>query len=246
MAMRATTPVGILLGLLVLFAAPARGQVASYVDGHGKRVFINANTPARQRNSGLQANSGPALHRPGIDQMGLSLFGAPQSTGMPWRLPKVPKEGLEKMVHETAQRHRVDPALVRAVIEAESNWNPSAISRRGALGLMQLVPGIAVRYGVGNAFNPQQNLEAGVKYLRALLERYNGDLEKSLAAYNAGEGAVDRARGVPRFPETRYYVKRVTESYFRSGPGWYTKGWVSSRPIYRATDQRGRVIFTNE
>jgi soluble lytic murein transglycosylase-like protein len=146
------------------------------------------------------------------------------------------------MVQETAERHRVDPALVRAVVEAESNWNPSAVSRKGALGLMQLVPGTAERFGVGDAFNPRQNLDGGVRYLRTLLERYNGDLNRSLAAYNAGEHAVDRARGVPRLWETRSYVQRVLDSYFRPG----SDRLPNSRPIYRKTDEQGRVVFTNE
>jgi soluble lytic murein transglycosylase-like protein len=150
------------------------------------------------------------------------------------------------MVHETAEKHRIDPALVRAVIEAESNWNPSAVSRKGALGLMQLVPGTAERFGVADAFNPQQNVEGGVRYLRALLQRYNGDLNRSLAAYNAGEYAVDRARGIPWFPETRNYVQKVVDSYFRPDSGRLPGWWNNSRSIYQKTDERGRVVFTNE
>ena len=159
---------------------------------------------------------------------------------------RIPKEALDRLVEETSQRHRVDPALVRAVIEAESNWNHAAVSRKGALGLMQLVPGTAERYGAVDAFDPQQNLDAGVRHLRVLLERYNGDLEKALAAYNAGERAVDRARGVPRYRETRHYVQKVTQSYFQPGSGRQSNWWNASRPIYRTTDGRGRVIFTNE
>src|SRR6266851_862199 len=89
------------------------------------------------------------------------------------------------------------PAVVRAVIETESNWNPKAWSHKGAGGLMQLIPTTAQRYGASDVFNPQQNIDAGVKHLKWLLERYNGNLDLALAAYNAGEGAVDRAHGVP-------------------------------------------------
>ena len=110
---------------------------------------------------------------------------------------------------------------------------------------MQLVPGTAKRFGVDNAFNPQQNLDAGVKYLRRLLERYDGNLTKALAAYNAGEGVVDRAGGVPSYRETRHYVQKITESYFRSDSR-ASSIWGSSRPIYRAVDERGKVVFTNE
>src|SRR5439155_1003347 len=112
------------------------------------------------------------------------------------------RDGVEKLVREAAGRHRLDPALVRAVIETESNWNPKAYSHKGAGGLMQLIPTTAQRYGAYDVFDPQQNIDAGVRYLRTLLERYHGNLDLVLAAYNAGEGAVDRAHGVPSFRET--------------------------------------------
>jgi soluble lytic murein transglycosylase-like protein len=153
---------------------------------------------------------------------------------------------LERTVFEVAERHRVDPALVRAVIQAESNWNPWAVSHKGAQGLMQLVPGTAGRFGVADVFNPEQNIDAGVRYLRSLLQRYNGDLTKSIAAYNAGVSAVDRFGGVPRYPETRKYVQKVIDFYFQPDSGRLPDWWNSSRPIYRMVDERGRVIFTNE
>jgi len=221
----------ILMAWLWLCVVPACGQIASYVDERGKRVYVNADEPA-PRGSPRRANSAQPRTK-------LAVF----RTGA---LPQYQKEWLERMVKEAAERHRVDPALVRAVVEAESSWNPSAVSRKGALGLMQLVPGTAQRFGVADVFDPQENLEAGVKYLRTLLERYDGDLNRSLAAYNAGEHAVDRARGVPNFPETRLYVQRITDSYFRPGSGRLRDWWNAPRQIYRMTDERGRLVFTNE
>jgi soluble lytic murein transglycosylase-like protein len=100
--------------------------------------------------------------------------------------------------------------------------------------------------GVSNAFDPKQNLDGGVRYLHTLLERYNGDLDKALAAYNAGPGAVDRAGGVPRYRETREYVQKVTDSYFRPGSDRLPNAYNASRPIYRMADQNGRLVFTNE
>jgi len=131
----------------------------------------------------------------------------------------IDRDGAERLVREAAERHHMDPALVRAVIETESGWNATAKSRKGALGLMQLIPTTAVRFGVNDAFSPQQNVDAGVRYLKTLLERYNGNLDLALAAYNAGEGAVDRAHGVPAFRETRDYVQKVQNAYFRPGSG---------------------------
>jgi soluble lytic murein transglycosylase-like protein len=112
-------------------------------------------------------------------------------------------------IRAAAAQHGVDEAVVRAIIHAESSFNPNAISRVGAQGLMQLMPATARRFGVSNAFDPAQNIRGGVEYLAWLLKRYNGDLTLAAAGYNAGEGAVDRHRGVPPYNETRRYVERV-------------------------------------
>jgi hypothetical protein len=108
-----------------------------------------------------------------------------------------------------AAEHGVDAALIRAIIHAESAFNPTALSRVGAQGLMQLMPPTAKRFGVTNAFDPQQNIQGGVKYLAWLLKRFNGNLTLAAAGYNAGEGAVDRHKGVPPYRETQHYVQRV-------------------------------------
>src|SRR5208337_987411 len=157
----------------------------------------------------------------------------------------IDRDGVEKLVREAAERHHVDPALVRAVIETESNWNPAAISRKGALGLMQLIPTTAQRFGVNDAFSPKQNVDAGVKYLKTLLERYNGNLDLALAAYNAGEGAVDRAHGIPAYRETRNYVQKVQSAYYRPGFGHLDSTYVRTNAIHRDVDANGRIIFTN-
>ncbi len=108
-----------------------------------------------------------------------------------------------------AREHGVDEAIVRAIIHAESAYNPNALSRVGAQGLMQLMPATARRFGVGNAFDASQNIQGGVKYLAWLLKRFKGDLTLASAGYNAGEGAVDKYKGVPPYKETQRYVQRV-------------------------------------
>lgn len=112
-----------------------------------------------------------------------------------------------------ARRHKLDPALVLALVQVESGGRPRAVSPRGARGLTQLMPATARELGVADVFDPAQNLDGGARYLRQMLSRYGGDLALALAAYNAGPGAVDRHQGVPPFRETRQYVRRVLERY---------------------------------
>jgi len=118
-------------------------------------------------------------------------------------------EALDALIRPLALRFGVDPVLVHAVVAVESDYRPAARSPRGAMGLMQLMPAVAARYRVGDPYDPRANLEAGIRHLRGLLDRY--DLRTALAAYNAGEGAVQRYRGVPPFPETRAYVARILQ-----------------------------------
>lgn len=123
---------------------------------------------------------------------------------------------IDEHVKEVAARHGVRADLVAAVIEAESDGNPRAVSRRGARGLMQLMPKTAKRLGVADPFDPKENIEAGVKHLRAMMDRFDNNIPLALAAYNAGEVAVIKYRGVPPYRETRAYVKRIMKKLDRS------------------------------
>jgi len=116
---------------------------------------------------------------------------------------------IEAHIREVAVRYRISPLLVAAIVEAESDFNPRAVSRRGARGLMQLMPRTAASVRVENTFDPYENIEGGVRHLRRLMDRFNGDLPLVLAAYNAGEQAVLLYGGVPPYPETRRYVVRI-------------------------------------
>ena len=127
---------------------------------------------------------------------------------LPYISPTRPKQGVQALVRHVARSLAVDPKLLEAMVRVESNYDPFAVSRRGAMGLMQLMPQTAKRFQVDNAFDPAQNLEGGTRYLKSLLARY-GEVSLALAAYNAGEGAVDRAGGIPPFRETRSYVRKI-------------------------------------
>ena len=217
-------------GMWFSLATPSHAQIAPSLDERGKLIFVNMDSPAPGSGSTISSHPGASLN---------SSLHQPNSA--------TPPDRLDRIVREAAERHQVDPALVKAVISTESGWNPRAVSRKGAVGLMQLVPETAQRFGGGNLFDPAQNVEAGTTYLKALLDRYNGDLNKSLAAYNAGEHAVDHNNGVPPYWETQRYVQKVTTAYFRPDSGRdLSFGGPARSPMRREVDSRGRVVFTNE
>jgi len=206
-----------ILCLLAACSRPAQAQIASYVDAQGRVVYVNANPPTKA----------------GRRQM--------------IRQPLAPPEKLLQIAEAVAKRNDMDPALVQAVIQTESNWNPFAVSSKGAFGLMQLLPSTAERYGVRDVFDPEQNVKGGTRYLRDLLDLYHGDLKKSLAAYNAGEQAVAKYGGVPAYRETRNYVRKVTNTYFQSGAGpTYAGQFRRHSEIRQVKDSGGRTVFTNE
>ena len=192
------------------------GDAASYrlTDGEGVTHFTNAPTDIRYRQ--LPGTTG---------------------TNAGWlRLPAATQAKYQEEIKEIAGRHGLSPSLVESVIRVESAFNASAVSRKGAQGLMQLMPQTAVALGVRNAFDPRQNIEGGVRHLRYLIDRYPGNLPLALAAYNAGAGAVDTYRGIPPYPETQDYVRRIMQVH---------GGVAVSQPIFRYEDSRGSVTYTN-
>ena len=176
--------------------------------------------------------SGQSIHVTGYERVGdmlrLTMAGGtmeipaeallridPEDTFLPVKV-KLLDVPYANFIAESAQLHGVAPELVASVIAVESNFNPNAVSWRSARGLMQLMPQTAARFGVTKVFDPQQNIEAGTKYLKELLLRYSGDLALTLAAYNAGPDRVEQYRSVPPYRETRDYIRRVTERFLTS------------------------------
>jgi soluble lytic murein transglycosylase-like protein len=226
----------VLAGVLLLRPTPSTAKIYYQVDEQGVAHFTNApTTPEFQP----------------LEQGPFAIAARPAPAG----------RGIDQFIEHFAGEHDLDAALIRAVIQAESNFNPRAISRKGAQGLMQLMPGTIQRFSVGNAFDPYENIGAGARYLRLLLDQFEGDLTLALAAYNAGENAVLRYRGVPPYPETQDYVRKVRTTYERTRPRVASRNGVESssrrptaapsepmppRPsLYKVEQASGAVVYSN-
>lgn len=172
--------------LLIGEGAPAHGEVYLYVDKHGVVSLTNVPTDPHYKKIDLFASTP--------------------------HMPMAPSE-LEPTIARAARQAGLHPALVRAIIKAESDYDPRAVSRAGAIGLMQLMPQTALRHDVQDIFDPEQNISGGTKHLRYLLDRFQGNLPLALAAYNAGEHVIDRYRTLPPYDETRRYVQKVLQYY---------------------------------
>lgn len=218
-------------------------QLVYYIDEKGRRVYINADPPKQRYSVLLRSQRKKKPLR--LQAQSPALQTTPAApTGQP--VVSLPWPNLDSLIQQTAEKHAVDPDLVRAIIRVESNFNPLAVSNKGAMGLMQLVPGTAQRFGVGNVFDPVENVEGGVRYLKFLLSAFGGDLRLSLAAYNAGEKAVERHGGVPPYTETRQYVKKISTLYNNgltlvSPPNRGPNRWG----LVKYLDENGRWHFTN-
>jgi Transglycosylase SLT domain/Domain of unknown function (DUF4124) len=221
-------------GLLVLAPlALVQAAVYVYVDSEGTAHFTDAPTNPE--------------FRP------IPAFGLPRGVNLA-------RGQYADLITAIASEHSVDPWLVKAIIKAESNFDPRALSRKGAQGLMQLMPGTAGRYAVTNAYSPEENIRGGVRYLRSLHDLFPGRLHLVLAAYNAGENAVLRYDGIPPYPETREYVTRVLRYYGnheeiapasgvrpspRTAAAQMTQTVPSTPSVFRRVGPDGTTLYTD-
>ena len=178
---------GFFLSSITHHPSPAFADIYSYTDDRG--VIHFSNVPTSNNNWRVK------IKEEHFDSRKLSLGGH------------------DKLIYKAAEIHGIDPLLIKAIIRAESDFDPSIVSNKGAVGLMQLMPGTAGDMGVDNAFDPVQNIDGGVRYLKKLIGMYKSNLLLVLAAYNAGEGAVRKYKGIPPYRETQDYVRKVLQHF---------------------------------
>ncbi len=151
------------------------------------------------------------------------------------------KAEYDELIRNIAEKYRVEHTLIHSIIRAESNYDRFAVSSKGALGLMQLMPATAIQYGVKNVFDPTENIEGGVKYLKDLIKLYNGRTDLVLAAYNAGQEAVKKYNGIPPYPETRNYISTIMHRF------GYDKTYIKGKTvIYKFYDKNGKLWLTDD
>lgn len=203
------------LGILMGLTEPVWGEIYQFVDVNGVVYFTNVPTDPRYRR--LQSKG--AVIQPPIQS----------------RLQET-----HQIILSTSQRYRVDPALVKAVIKVESDFDSQAVSGAGAMGLMQLMPATASDLGVQNPFNPFENISGGVRHLSQLLDRFNGDLVLTLAAYHAGARRVEQYQKVPPIEKTHHYIRKVMTAYKT-----YREADLPRKSTYKVSSSTGHVIYTN-
>ena len=182
---------------------------------------------------------GTLIRRAAGTALGLLLAGWAAQAGAAARLDHPLKKVYDPIVSACAYKHNVPVNLVHSIIQAESDYDPKAVSARGAIGLMQLMPETAQAYGVANPFDPAQNVEGGVRYLKDLIRLFDRSTSKVLAAYNAGQEAFKKYGGIPPYRETLNYIRRVMAGY--------PKAVITTQtPIYKYYDASGRLVLTND
>ncbi|HLV85451.1 MAG TPA: lytic transglycosylase domain-containing protein [Candidatus Sulfotelmatobacter sp.] len=247
-------------------------QVITTTEEHGRKVYINEDIPQPTRHAAApQAKRStlvywsskesrwkpvPSANAPSMQAARSAAaevsqyFGRESAQSANARIVAANSHGRQASPEEidaaivmAAARHNVDPNLVRSVVKVESNFNSNAVSRKGAMGLMQLMPATAKQLNLKNPFDAEQNVDAGVRHLKQLLESYGGDVNLTLAAYNAGAGAVARSSGIPHYAETENYVRRITNLYY--GGFDFSSHGASHDPVKVQRDARGVLYISN-
>jgi soluble lytic murein transglycosylase-like protein len=230
--------------ILLLFLSPAvHADIYKYTDENGVICFTDAPFGKKTERVAKEKRSDLSIESRALQQTTTKRPPASSSAGT---------ADYTAYVREAASKYEIEPELIRAVIRAESNGNHRAVSRKGAMGLMQLMPQTANDMNVSNPFNPEENIEGGTRYLRYLIEKFNGDITLALAAYNAGPQTVEKYGNVPPISETVQYVKKVFAFYrgrrnvtIQGGREPATKNFNVPTVVYKIVLEDGTVLFTN-
>ncbi|MBI2819336.1 MAG: lytic transglycosylase domain-containing protein [Acidobacteria bacterium] len=245
-------PASLLVALIAafLFVSPVQAAetISAYVDAGGRVVFVNEGSEPRT-SAPAPASTDSASSRKVLASTSRVAMAAATRSAVPSASGPVAgktavssSQDLDAMIVQAAARHQIDPDLVRAIIRVESNFDPYAVSPAGARGLMQLIPSTAQRFGVANPFDPRANIDGGIRYLKHLLGMYQGNLQLTLAAYNAGENSVARFRGVPAYRETQNYIRKIGALYpMQNVPA----GFRRAPKIMKFVDAAGVIHFSN-
>ncbi len=230
---RKNTFICIIVLLLSMLTLPAFADIYQFTDDQGVIHFSNVGVGGSKKYKKIKSAPSKDQYRTPSSQSAAPSERPLTSSNMP--------SAYVEMIHNACDRHGVDPALVHAIVKVESDFNPYALSRKGAMGLMQLMPQTAMDMNVQNTFNPHENIDGGVKYLRYLIDRYEGNLSLALAAYNSGESAVKRWGTIPPFPETQNYVQKILKIYNRNG-----SGNTPRYTIYMGYGEDGALLLTDD
>ncbi len=229
----------LICGISATFCMPcqaASGDIYQYTDNDGVIHFSNVNVASGKKFKKIKSSS-PR----GEAATTVSYSPAPVDEPSQASPKKQVRSSYSHLIKSACDRHGVDPNLVHAIVKVESDFNPFALSKKGAVGLMQLMPRTAFDMNVRNSYSPDENIEGGVRYLRSLLDRYEGNLTLALAAYNSGETAVQKWGTIPPFPETQNYVQKILRLYNGTG-GSLTPRYT----IYVGYGDDGALVLTDD
>jgi len=242
MASKTLLSTGLILISLAI-ATPASAGLYKYVSKDGTVHFTDSSTSSKYSSYIVPKHVAYSIPGSGIDSDSVSELN--QKKGRGTAAKRVDRAGIDLLIKKYSRENGLDAVFVNGIVNAESAFNPNAVSPAGAMGLMQLMPSTAKRFGVSDPFNPEENVRAGTEYMKKLIKKYSGNKVLALAAYNAGEEVVAKYSGVPPYPETVRYIDNVLAYEYANGVRESRDRAKAYKRIYRYIDDNGNVFMTD-